>query len=619
MKKIYILLANLCVASLAMAQQTFTTGMDAAYVIPQAGAVASAISSKGLFTAQQQANNTNIWLNVPQNDVTPLDISIAGNPVGGVAWGRNGNKLIVSENGELKIWDSIPTINNQPPDVTTPYGYGGVLVAPDGRLVVSHINNDVIYVWNQIPTTNNTPPDLTYGGLGTANNLFNRPWGMGIAPNGKFFVAEESNNRVLVFDSIPVSVSDTATMVLGQPNFTSNTQRIDNFGFRAPLGVTVTLDNKVAVCEFSNHRVMVWNQIPDTSFAPADVVLGQPDFTSNTSGTAINQMVGPYGISTDSYGRLFVSGRDMNRVMVFGEIPSDTADLVLTSTSSSSVLCSEASISFEFEVTNNGPDATTDVKILANLPFGLNVNSVTPSVGTYTVGSGLWEIPSLANGNSQTLLIIGTVDTITGPDTLEIVANIQQSFAVDTVLSNNLVTSTVYLDTVIGAEKPVVSGGGTICEGESRTLTATSSDSLTWFSSPTSQTPIGTGSTYNTGNLNSTTTYYVEAYNGCVSERVSVTVTVQNCDPDPDPNTNINTNIATDITIFPNPAKDVLNIKYEAGTITKIELINMLGRLEIVSAPKNSSEEIQLNISELNAGVYIVRINNEKNYRLIIE
>jgi hypothetical protein len=38
---------------------------------------------------------------------------------------------------------------------------------------------------------------------------------------------------------------------------------------------------KIVIPDRKNHRVLIFNSAPTANFAPADLVLGQPDFTSN--------------------------------------------------------------------------------------------------------------------------------------------------------------------------------------------------------------------------------------------------------------------------------------------------------------------------------------------------
>ncbi|MBI2274538.1 MAG: gliding motility-associated C-terminal domain-containing protein [Bacteroidetes bacterium] len=70
--------------------------------------------------------------------------------------------------------------------------------------------------------------------------------------------------------------------------------------------------------------------------------------------------------------------------------------------------------------------------------------------------------------------------------------------------------------------------GTSICAGNSATLTATApGGTYEWYSAASGGTQLGTGATYTTPTLNSTTTYYVQTtLNGCTGPRTAVTVTV---------------------------------------------------------------------------------------------
>jgi uncharacterized repeat protein (TIGR01451 family) len=70
-------------------------------------------------------------------------------------------------------------------------------------------------------------------------------------------------------------------------------------------------------------------------------------------------------------------------------------------------------VTFTVTATNLGPDPATGVQVTDTLPAGVTFVSSTASVGTYTVGSGLWNIGNLANGASATLQITVTVNTTT--------------------------------------------------------------------------------------------------------------------------------------------------------------------------------------------------------------
>ena len=56
---------------------------------------------------------------------------------------------------------------------------------------------------------------------------------------------------------------------------------------------------------------------------------------------------------------------------------------------------------------------------------------------------------------------------------------------------------------------------------------------------------------------------------------------------------------------YPNPVKDVLNLSYKSE-ISNVKVINLLGQ-EVVNAKANTND-VQVDMSALNAGVYIVNV-----------
>ena len=67
------------------------------------------------------------------------------------------------------------------------------------------------------------------------------------------------------------------------------------------------------------------------------------------------------------------------------------------------------SVVFTVTVTNNGPDAATNVEIEDKLPTGYTLVNSTPSQGTYNENTGEWTVGTIANGSSATLNVAGTV------------------------------------------------------------------------------------------------------------------------------------------------------------------------------------------------------------------
>ncbi|MHA3789177.1 PKD domain-containing protein [Flavobacterium hauense] len=90
-----------------------------------------------------------------------------------------------------------------------------------------------------------------------------------------------------------------------------------------------------------------------------------------------------------------------------------SADLSLTKTVNNATPLVGASVTFEVIITNNGPQVTTGVQVTDLLPSGYTYILASSTAGTYNATNGLWNIGSLANGASETLLINATVN-VTG-------------------------------------------------------------------------------------------------------------------------------------------------------------------------------------------------------------
>jgi len=142
-------------------------------------------------------------------------------------------------------------------------------------------------------------------------------------------VADTDNNRVLIWNSIPTVNNAPANVVLGQPDFvTVKALVLDNKSFRAPQGVWL-VGGRLFVADTQNHRVMVWNSVPATNQQPADYVLGEPNFTTAPASQTVSITPAAnnlfYPIAVTSDGtRLFVTDLGNNRVLIWNSIPTQT-------------------------------------------------------------------------------------------------------------------------------------------------------------------------------------------------------------------------------------------------------------------------------------------------------
>jgi len=168
--------------------------------------------------------------------------------------------------------------------------------------------------------------DFDSGGSNLTQNGLYTPVDSEIS-SGKYLYTGErgaGGRRILVFDIESHTNGPNAIMVLGQPNFTSNYTNLsypNKYGFSSPQGVEVDLVNKkLFVADYSNNRVLIFNldSSGDLVNYEADNVLGQPDFSTVTSGTTQSKLKNPVKLEYDSStDKLFVADVGNNRVMVF--------------------------------------------------------------------------------------------------------------------------------------------------------------------------------------------------------------------------------------------------------------------------------------------------------------
>ena len=159
--------------------------------------------------------------------------------------------------------------------------------------------------------------------------------------NGPLFVTDTGHHRLLIWRRRPEVDHTPADLVIGQPDFFREGRNAKGEPSAAtlnvPTGVAATAD-ALAVADAWNHRVLIWRGLPDASNRPADVVLGQADFTgalANRGGEAgAHTLNWCYGVAIAD-GRLIVCDTGNRRVLIWNAIPDRSgapADLVLGQT-----------------------------------------------------------------------------------------------------------------------------------------------------------------------------------------------------------------------------------------------------------------------------------------------
>ncbi|MCS7026397.1 MAG: hypothetical protein NZV14_16495 [Bryobacteraceae bacterium] len=185
-------------------------------------------------------------------------------------------------------------------------------------------------------------PDFEKREIGLSQSALNHP--TSVASNGTaLVVADTDNNRVLIWRTLPTRNGQPADVVLGQPDFRTNRA---NEGGRQPTARSLSgpqgvwlQGNRLYVADTLNNRVLVWRNLPTQNFQPADIVLGQPNFTAfqpqdlrtQSFDPRPDNMLQPVSVTSDGT-HLFVADLGHNRVLIWNRIPEsngEPADLAL--------------------------------------------------------------------------------------------------------------------------------------------------------------------------------------------------------------------------------------------------------------------------------------------------
>ncbi len=324
----------------------FTTGMAARVVVGQPDFV-SALPNGGLSRVNESGF------------ATPYGV------------GTRDGKLFISDgdNNRVLVYDTIPTADGALADhvIGQPDFQDGTAGTTATRmscpqnfafgpehLIVSEFCNSRLSFWRLDSIATGMAASFAYGQpdlvTGTANtgglsatSIANSASSQIIG--SRWFVADSVNNRVLIFTTVPVAPGAVPDAVIGQPDFVSNTGTNGLNGLGFPLDVSSD-GVKIAIADDNNDRTLVYNAVPSDAGVFADVKLGgfarPPDGTNQDS---------PVGVLIAG-GRLFVADRRNNRILVWNTIPTATdtpADVVL------------GQVNFTERLNNQGnaaPDAT---------------------------------------------------------------------------------------------------------------------------------------------------------------------------------------------------------------------------------------------------------------------
>ncbi len=221
---------------------------------------------------------------------------------------------------------------------------GGLALDSADNLYLTGVLYSRIQVYeNPLGTGNTTPvavlgqPNFNsevcnYGGVGPASLCL--PFGVKADGADELFVADSANHRVLeLIDPIENAKGASAIVALGQSSLDRNgvNQPKANslYGPRAVAVDFSTVPNRLYVADTNNSRVLGWRRVPAfEKGAPADLVIGQPDFLSTgcnqnridaagNSQPAADTLCQPGGVAVDAAGNLYVADSNNFRVLEY--------------------------------------------------------------------------------------------------------------------------------------------------------------------------------------------------------------------------------------------------------------------------------------------------------------
>jgi hypothetical protein len=288
---------------------------------------------------------------------------------------------------------------------------GACLAGPDGPLFVCDTGHHRLLVWNCVPDVDHAPADLLIGqadfsregrnakgDVGAAT--LNVPTGV-CATNDVLAVADAWNHRVLLWFGYPDRINRPADVVLGQADFSCGLANRGAHAARADTlnwcyGVAIA-EGRLVVADTGNRRVLVWDGIPETNGAPADLVLGQKDFITRDEnageGAGSLGMRWPHGIAVAN-GLILVSDAGNNRVMAWEGWPRTNGAACAFVLGQSDIMGLDH---------NRAAYYPTDGAM--NMPYGLTVQGqrliVSDTANSRLLG---FDLRDIAMGNGATLL-----------------------------------------------------------------------------------------------------------------------------------------------------------------------------------------------------------------------
>ncbi len=230
--------------------------------------------------------------------------------------------------GKLHVFNLMPNVNNATASFIVT-GYNGA-IAVDGPMMVRTNNTTAaadLAFYAPMPNSGGTFGAPAFGigttGATCTQSEFSNSNEQLEASAGKLILPDNTNNRLLIWNAMPVNGSQLPNLVLGQSTFTGCTAGAVGPNTLKTPGKPWTNGQKLVVADAGYHRVLIWNNFPTTNGQAPDIVLGQPNFSSgsaNNGGPSASSLSAPAAVASDGL-RLAVLDKGNNRVLIWNTFP----------------------------------------------------------------------------------------------------------------------------------------------------------------------------------------------------------------------------------------------------------------------------------------------------------
>jgi hypothetical protein len=279
------------------------------------------------FGADTHNHRVLVYFSIPQSDFAAADLVLGQRDFNSAAPNRggspnsdtlrtpmdvfyDGSRLYVADAGNHRvlIWRGLPAFNGQAADLVIGHPSMNLGAPNDGGQAVPE-----------------NPAELSHLSRISGKSLYS-PHVVALH-QGRLYISDTANNRVLIYERPPNSNHAHADIVLGQPDFKTGSPGGETKKLNSPRNLSFD-QARMALADYANRRVLVYNSLPLTHGAEADVVLGQGDprqaalvaagitdpcLLASVSGVALQDR------------RVYACDSWNNRVLVFEARPTPTA------------------------------------------------------------------------------------------------------------------------------------------------------------------------------------------------------------------------------------------------------------------------------------------------------